>query len=105
MHFYLVLLVLVGNRKEPITKDISISIGYNRASFRKYVALGYGVTEMNWSNYQTKSTALGAVLIVAGVVKSINPEWVTFFTVSADVLVMAGLGIIFGRDAIRKMIP
>lgn len=42
-------------------------------------------------NYKHKTTVLGALMVAGGVVKSIY------------VLVMFGLGLIFGRDAISKL--
>ena len=60
---------------------------------------------MDMSNYTNKTTYLGALLFACGVAKSFNPEWVAFFDMSADVLSMWGLTLIFGRDALRKLSP
>ncbi len=57
------------------------------------------------SLFHTKTFWLGAVAIGAAVIKTVFPELADAMgiTLSADVLLVTGFGLIFGRDAIRKI--
>ncbi len=55
--------------------------------------------------FHTKTFWLGAVAIGAAVLKTVQPEYAQAIgiTLSPDVLLVTGFGLIFGRDALRKI--
>ena len=53
--------------------------------------------------FKTKTTWLGIVCIAGAVVKTRWPEYATMISLTPDVLLITGLGLIFGRDAINKI--
>lgn len=55
--------------------------------------------------FRTKTAKLGALVFAAGIVAGVQPDLVSQYTdMKAADLVMLGLGLVFGRDALQKLV-